>query len=39
MDEKGRESYRKMYAWATDERNIVALKAISPKKGKKQTVY
>lgn len=34
LTEKGRESYRKMYAWATDERNIVALKAISPKKGK-----
>lgn len=33
LTEKGRESYRKMYAWATDERNIVALKAISPKKG------
>ncbi|XP_052072662.1 homeobox protein cut-like 1 isoform X7 [Mytilus californianus] len=32
LTEKGRESYRKMYAWATDERNIVALKAISPKK-------
>ena len=39
LTEKGRESYRKMYAWATDERNIVALKAISPKKGKKHTVY
>lgn len=33
LTEKGRESYRKMYAWATDERNIMALKAISPKKG------
>ncbi|KAK3082711.1 hypothetical protein FSP39_003291 [Pinctada imbricata] len=33
LTEKGRESYRKMYAWATDERNILALKAISPKKG------
>lgn len=33
LTEKGRESYRKMFAWATDERNITALKAISPKKG------
>lgn len=34
LTEKGRESYRKMHSWATDERNILALKAISPKKGK-----
>ncbi|CAL1537355.1 unnamed protein product [Lymnaea stagnalis] len=33
LTEKGRESYRKMHAWATDETNIMALKAISPKKG------
>ncbi|XP_059177157.1 homeobox protein cut-like 1 isoform X2 [Physella acuta] len=33
LTEKGRESYRKMHAWATDEANIMALKAISPKKG------
>ncbi|KAL3856803.1 hypothetical protein ACJMK2_011520, partial [Sinanodonta woodiana] len=33
LTEKGRESYRKMHAWAVDERNILALKAISPKKG------
>ncbi|KAK6968413.1 homeobox protein cut-like isoform X1, partial [Biomphalaria glabrata] len=33
LTEKGRESYRKMHAWATDENNIMALKAISPKKG------
>ncbi|XP_071178538.1 homeobox protein cut-like 1 isoform X9 [Mytilus edulis] len=38
LTEKGRESYRKMYAWATDERNIVALKAISPKKGSQPLV-
>lgn len=34
LTEKGRESYRKMHSWATDERNILALKAISPKKGR-----
>jgi len=33
LTEKGRESYRKMHTWATDDRNIMALKAISPKKG------
>ena len=36
LTEKGRESYRKMHAWATDEANVIALKAISPKKGKPQ---
>ena len=34
LTEKGRESYRKMFAWANEDRNILALKAISPKKGK-----
>ncbi|XP_052802047.1 homeobox protein cut-like 1 isoform X2 [Mya arenaria] len=33
LTEKGRESYRKMHSWAIDDRNIMALKAISPKKG------
>lgn len=33
LTEKGRESYRKMHAWAIDDANIMALKAISPKKG------
>lgn len=33
LTEKGRESYRKMHAWATDENNVANLKAISPKKG------
>ncbi|XP_070204643.1 homeobox protein cut-like isoform X1 [Littorina saxatilis] len=32
LTEKGRESYRKMHAWATDDSNILALKAMSPKK-------
>ncbi|XP_060083285.1 homeobox protein cut-like 1 [Ylistrum balloti] len=35
LTEKGRESYRKMYQWATDDRNILSLKAISPKKTNK----
>ena len=34
LTEKGRESYRKMHSWAADDRSILALKAISPKKGK-----
>ncbi|XP_022344162.1 homeobox protein cut-like 1 isoform X3 [Crassostrea virginica] len=38
LTEKGRESYRKMYAWATDERNIMALKAISPKKASRSAL-
>ncbi|CAD5120722.1 DgyrCDS9286 [Dimorphilus gyrociliatus] len=33
LTEKGRESYRKMHAWAASEKNVVELKAISPKKG------
>ncbi|KAK7506056.1 hypothetical protein BaRGS_00002778 [Batillaria attramentaria] len=38
LTEKGRESYRKMHAWATDDSNILALKAISPKKGSQSLV-
>lgn len=34
LTEKGRESYRKMHAWACDEKNVNTLKAIAPKKGK-----
>ena len=34
LTEKGRESYRKMHAWASDDSNVLALKAISPRKGK-----
>ncbi|XP_064620193.1 homeobox protein cut-like isoform X2 [Lineus longissimus] len=33
LTEKGRESYRKMFAWSLDGRNVMALKAISPRKG------
>lgn len=39
LTEKGRESYRKMHAWANDETNILALKAISPKKGQSYFQY
>lgn len=34
LTEKGRESYRKMHAWSLDESNVLALKAISPRKCK-----
>ncbi|XP_052220962.1 homeobox protein cut-like 1 isoform X2 [Dreissena polymorpha] len=37
LTEKGRESYRKMHSWATDDRNIMALKAISPKKAHRKS--
>ena len=33
LTEKGRESYRKMALWSHDENNVLALKAIAPKKG------
>ena len=33
LTEKGRESYRKMFAWAAVEGNVLLLKAVSPKKG------
>ena len=38
LTEKGRESYRKMHAWASVETNVLSLKAISPKKGR-QKIY
>ncbi|GAB1599610.1 homeobox protein cut-like 1, partial [Argonauta hians] len=38
LTEKGRESYRKMHAWSADESNIMALKAISPKKTGSQSL-
>lgn len=34
LTEKGRDSYRKMHAWATDERCINLLKSMVPRKGK-----
>ena len=33
LTEKGRDSYRKMHAWATDENAIFLLKSLIPKKG------
>lgn len=34
LTEKGRDSYRKMHAWACDEAAILLLKSLIPKKGK-----
>lgn len=34
LTEKGRDSYRKMHAWACDENAILLLKSLIPKKGK-----
>ncbi|KYB26864.1 hypothetical protein TcasGA2_TC015699 [Tribolium castaneum] len=34
LTEKGRDSYRKMHAWACDEQAILLLKSLIPKKGK-----
>ncbi|XP_022254513.1 homeobox protein cut-like isoform X2 [Limulus polyphemus] len=34
LTEKGRDSYRKMHAWATDDSCIYMLKTLVPKKGK-----
>lgn len=34
LTEKGRDSYRKMHAWATDDRCINLLKSMVPRKGK-----
>lgn len=39
LTEKGRESYRKMYLWASDDHNVMALKAISPRKGQYLTIH
>ncbi|XP_022237797.1 homeobox protein cut-like isoform X2 [Limulus polyphemus] len=33
LTEKGRDSYRKMHAWSTDDKCIYMLKALVPKKG------
>lgn len=35
LTEKGRDSYRKMHAWACDEAAILLLKSLIPRKGKK----
>ncbi|UYV66915.1 CUX2 [Cordylochernes scorpioides] len=39
LTEKGRDSYRKMYAWASDEACINMLKSLLPKKGKEMFSY
>ncbi|UJR22316.1 hypothetical protein I4U23_025378 [Adineta vaga] len=39
LTEKGKESYRKMWAWANSEESILALKSISPRKGAKDNTY
>jgi len=36
LTEKGRDSYRKMHAWACDEAAILLLKSLIPRKGKPQ---
>ncbi|CAH1118355.1 unnamed protein product [Phaedon cochleariae] len=36
LTEKGRDSYRKMHAWACDENAIMLLKSLIPKKGKSE---
>jgi hypothetical protein len=36
LTEKGKESYRKMWSWANSEESILALKSISPRKGRKR---
>ncbi|XP_064459755.1 homeobox protein cut-like isoform X3 [Ornithodoros turicata] len=38
LTEKGRDSYRKMHAWASDEACVAMLKALVPKKGKESNV-
>lgn len=35
LTEKGRDSYRKMHAWACDENAVLLLKSLIPKKGKR----
>ena len=38
LTEKGRDSYRKMHAWAADEACIYELKSLVPRKGERQTI-
>lgn len=38
LTEKGRDSYRKMHAWACDEDAVLLLKSLIPKKSKYSTV-
>ena len=39
LTEKGRDSYRKMHAWATDERCINLLKSMVPRKGENRSMW
>lgn len=39
LTEKGRESYRKMHAWASSDESIGTLKALGPRKGNKDTYF
>ncbi|XP_054168250.1 homeobox protein cut-like isoform X2 [Oppia nitens] len=39
LTEKGRDSYRKMHAWAADDRCIYFLKNMVPRKGKETTSF
>ena len=39
LTEKGRESYRKMCAWSCSDHSIATLKAISPRKGNKDSFF
>jgi len=39
LTEKGRDSYRKMHAWACDDQAILLLKSLIPKKGKSNFLY
>ena len=39
MTEKGRDSYRKIYAWAYDENAVLLLKSLIPRKGAVDKLY
>lgn len=39
LTEKGRDSYRKMHAWACDEQAILLLKSLIPKKGEWRKIF
>lgn len=39
LTEKGRDSYRKMHAWAADDAAVMLLKSLIPKKGKYNDLY
>lgn len=39
LTEKGRDSYRKMHAWACDDQAVMLLKSLIPKKGKYFSFY